>query len=246
MADPTTPNPDETTQPNPLEAKIHSLNEENAGRRLNEKKLQTALDAQTALVREVLGAFGVDSPEDLAPRLSEFRAAQAETKNPENDPKKLRAMLAQLQEELKTKAASEKDFKEKYETTSSKYRERTISKTIGDAIAAHGVKPAFAAALTAVLKDNVKLDDKDEVVWIQKDPKGNDLYEVSVKDGLEGFFKTNPDWLPADTPSGSGTQQNGRPKPATRTNIKEMTLEEYNAQRAVLTGIPDQKKVART
>jgi hypothetical protein len=222
--------------PDPRDAHIEKLNRENAERRISEKKLKESNQGHEAVLKEIMGAFGAETPEDLTTRLSEYRAAQSEKTNPENDPKVLRANLARLDEAAKKSAAEATSFKQKYETVSTKYTDRTIGKAIGDAIAAFSVKPAFIPALTGELKKNVKLNDNDEVVWVQKDKTGNDQYETDVKEGIGAY------WLPSTVPAGSGTPQATKAPPPGRTNIKDLSLSDYKQKRKVLTGLPDPQK----
>lgn len=228
------------TEVDPRDAHIKKLNDENAQRRVSEKKLKDQVTTFESMTKSVMEAFGVDKPEDLATSLADFRASKATALNPENDPKVLARNLSKSEEDRKRVDAAFKTTSEKLTSLEQKYHDRTVGAAIRTAIAERGVKPAFHAALAGELKSNVRLNENDEVMWIQRDDKGNEQYDVPVADGIAKYFEKNPDWLPSTGNEGSGAKP-GASVPTKRGTFDKtkLDLDTYLKNRPELTGIKD-------
>jgi hypothetical protein len=232
------PNPDpnaEVAKPDQKDEWIVKLKSEAATRRKEADGYKRELDEQKKKFEMIFERLGASSDEEAEKALSEYRAAQSKKADPNLDPTALLQRANKLDSEFKKLSNEYKSTADERDAWRQRYQEKEIGLAIKSVLAEFGVKPAYHGALTLDIMKNVRLNDKYEAVYVTRDKDGDEVFEVSVKAGLEDYFKANPDWLPASgTPGGGSTQS--KSVPAGRIDLKKSlsTLEEYEKIRPQL------------
>lgn len=215
-----TPDPDdeaEKTDPTPeekWEAERKKLNEESKKHRLEAKAVKKDLEAKSALLADILTKLEVDEDHDLDTRISESRAAadKGSKAGPEviqlqNQMSAMSRDFKKLKEEKEAILTERNDYSKKYEST-------VIDHALRRGLADYELKPSQQNVMEDFLKKNMKLNEKQQPVWVVVDEEGDVISEVPVKDGLASFFDKNPDLLPPQTPAGGGTRESTKTRPA--------------------------------
>lgn len=228
---PPVPDPEPDPKPDPRDTHIARLNKENADRRIEAKKANDERATLEKKLTSILTALEIDNEEELDTKLGEYRATKLEKGNPDLDPKVLLRAKTKLEDELK-KTRDERDkLSGEFSTLTKTVQDKTIGGALRDEITKRGVRPAYHRALELDLRENVRLDEGGGVVWISKGKDGTEQFPLPLNEGVDEFFKKNPDWLPAATPEGSGSGAGKTPQFTSGKPLKDMTLSEYNKVR---------------
>lgn len=230
----TPPVPDPEPAPDPRDTHIARLNKENADRRIEAKNAKEQVSALEKKYSGILSVFEAETDEELETKLGEYRAARQEKADPNLDPKALLRRNQKLEDELKKTVAERDKFSGDFSTLSKRVQDKTIGGALREEIAKRGVNPTYHRALELDLRESVRLDDTDTVVWIQRDKTGAEQFVIELNEGVEEFFKKNPGWLPPASSEGSGSGTAPKPKFGPGKSFKEMSPAEYRAARPEL------------
>lgn len=163
----------------------------------------------------LLTAVGLEDGEDVVTQAQGFKKSLEDLKATGKKPDEIASLMKSMQKQMD-------DMQKSYDAEKGKRIGQTKLNTALAALQEGGA--VDAKSLSKLILDNLLVKDDDSVIF-----KGDDGAELSVKDGVTAFLKSNPWAVKNSGKPGAGTQRpTGGKKSFTQDELARMTPAEIN------------------